>query len=203
MLDVGADEGLLGRCLPTDVNYVGIGLGGSNSNVIPYDLEQLPLPFESDSFDCVVCSDVLEHLENMHAVFDDLCRLSNRHVLLSLPNPLQCVYRCMQGNPHSPERYTKFYGLPPEREADRHRWFFTPSEARRFVRYRASKNGCSVLLEHQMPPQDPGNYSLATTMKIRLRLLLLRFFSGLDIQFIRRECLGGSLWWVLNKQSAQ
>ena len=34
----------------------------------------------------------------------------------------------------------KFYGLPLEREEDRHKWFFSSSEAVKYIKYRTEKN---------------------------------------------------------------
>lgn len=44
------------------------------------------LDFDDDSFDLVLCTEVLEHLEEPHLALDELCRVSNRYVILSVPN---------------------------------------------------------------------------------------------------------------------
>lgn len=43
-------------------------------------------PFAAASFDLVICSEVLEHLEDPHAALEELSRLARQHVLLSVPN---------------------------------------------------------------------------------------------------------------------
>lgn len=44
------------------------------------------LPYKSNSFDLVVCTEVLEHLENPKKAYRELVRVSKKYVLLSVPN---------------------------------------------------------------------------------------------------------------------
>jgi len=39
------------------------------------------------------------------------------------------------------------YGLPSERPIDRHRWLFSLDDATSFIRFRATKNGFSIIQE--------------------------------------------------------
>lgn len=43
------------------------------------------LPFADDTFELVLCTDLLEHLDDPHAAFAELARVSKRHVLISVP----------------------------------------------------------------------------------------------------------------------
>ena len=43
------------------------------------------LPFPANSFDLVVCSEVLEHLDDVRQAVSELTRVSARHVLISVP----------------------------------------------------------------------------------------------------------------------
>ncbi len=43
------------------------------------------LPFADDSFDVVLCSEVLEHLDNPAAAFSELRRIARRRVVLTVP----------------------------------------------------------------------------------------------------------------------
>jgi 2-polyprenyl-3-methyl-5-hydroxy-6-metoxy-1,4-benzoquinol methylase len=77
----------------------------------------------------VVCIDVLEHLDNLHRMFDELVRVSCGHVIVSLPN-------CWSGARLALSRGTGtigHYGLPLTRPVDRHKWFFSVSEAHEFL----------------------------------------------------------------------
>lgn len=44
------------------------------------------LPYKSNSFDLVVCTEVLEHLENPKKAYRELVRVSKKYILLSVPN---------------------------------------------------------------------------------------------------------------------
>jgi SAM-dependent methyltransferase len=143
ILDVGADECHLTKHLPSTSQYWGIGLGGSPDQQV--NLEKEVIPFPDRSFDCVLCLDVLEHLDNIHAVFDEICRVSSRYVIISLPNPWEGFLAMLQAADYKPGIPIKFYGLPLEKPEDRHKWFFSIQEAENFIRYRAALNGMAVL----------------------------------------------------------
>ena len=67
ILDVGCDKAVL-KTLLKGVNYTGIDIAGNPD--IQLNLENVAqLPFDNEYFDCVVCSDVLEHLDNLHSIF--------------------------------------------------------------------------------------------------------------------------------------
>lgn len=143
ILDVGADEGYLKKYLPAETDYWGIGLGGHPDQVV--NLEKEKIPFPEHSFDCVLCLDVLEHLDNIHEIFDELCRVSRAHVIISLPNPWAGFLGMLRAGHYRPDQPMKFYGLPPEPPEDRHKWFFSHEEAKNFVLHRALKNNMRVL----------------------------------------------------------
>jgi len=111
ILDVGADECGLKKFLPEETEYLGIGLGSSVD--LEIDLEKEKLPYEKNSFDCVLCLDTLEHLDNLHEVFDELCRVTRKYLIISLPNPwasFMAMLRC--GYYERTELPMKFYNLP-------------------------------------------------------------------------------------------
>lgn len=136
VLDVGCDAAPLRSLVAQPTKYVGVDFNPGADVVL--DLDHDDLPFAARSFDTVVCTDVLEHLERAHAVFDELCRVSASRVIVSLPNPLAALVESIA---HGKDGRIKYYGLPSERPADRHRWFFGGDEAEQFVRSRAARNG--------------------------------------------------------------
>jgi hypothetical protein len=186
ILDVGADECHLKQCLDEMASYWGIGLDGHPDQEL--DLEQGIIPFPNNSFDCVLCLDVLEHLEHIHHIFDECCRVAREHVILSLPNPLGIVYNRLRFGDYRPGKFTKFYGLPLEPPPDRHRWFFSYEEAEKFVLYRAGLNKMRVL---QMEPERMSDES--TRWKRLARMVLLR--NDLNL----KNLYAGILWAVLEK----
>jgi SAM-dependent methyltransferase len=127
VLDVGCDRAVL-KDLVTDIEYTGIDVGGRPDLLL--DLETIDrLPFDDAAFDCVVCSDVLEHLDNLHTIFDEILRVTKRWAIISWPNnwvnarvPIARGYGVL-----------KHYGLPPAKPHDRHKWFFNLTEAHEFV----------------------------------------------------------------------
>jgi len=186
ILDVGADEGHMEKYIDQNNNYTGIGLGGSNPDIIRVDLENEEIPFERSTFDCVMCLDVLEHVENIHSLFDKLCDLSKKWVLISLPNPYNDIlHYFIGGNYMGREKNMKFYGLPKEREPDRHKWFFSSKEACEFVEYRSKKNGFKIY--------DYYTEEDNSLMKILKEESL---FSG----FKSAEVTTGTMWWVLKRR---
>jgi hypothetical protein len=186
ILDVGADECYLKQYLPEGVEYWGIGLGGHLDQQV--DLEKEKVPFPDNSFDCVLCLDVLEHLENIHQVFDELCRVTRYHVIVSLPNPLGGLYHRLRFGDYRPGQLTKFYGLPLEPPADRHKWFFSYEEAEKFILYRAGLNGMRVL---QIEPEGVGGEPIC--WKRLARMVLFR--NDLNL----KNLYAGTLWAVLEK----
>lgn len=140
VLDVGCDEAPLRNLVHQPFRYVGVDIRADADRVV--DLDREKLPFGDREFDTVVCTDVLEHLERCHEVFDELCRVARRHVIVSLPNPLRALLCALAAGG---DGRLKYYGLPPERPADRHRWFFGYEEAVEFVRAGAQRNGMQVV----------------------------------------------------------
>ena len=113
ILDVGADEGYIQKYLPHDVIIQVLTWG--NPDIVQIDLENEVLPFNNNEFDCVMCLDVLEHLENIHACFDELCRVSVEWIIISLPNPYNDLLNYFRSGKYmNREKNMKFYGLSKE-----------------------------------------------------------------------------------------
>ena len=144
VLDVGADAQYLKKSITeSGGTYTGIGFGETID--INFNLENLPYPFEDNSFDTVLCLDVLEHLENIHKVFDELCRVTSKYLVISLPNPWAEFFTVLRNGDYSETESMKFYGLPVNRPDDRHRWFFSEVDARKFITKKADENGFNLI----------------------------------------------------------
>jgi SAM-dependent methyltransferase len=137
VLDVGCDKARL-KQLVSGIDYLGVDVSGTPD--LKVNLEKERLPFEDDSFDCVVCSDVLEHLDNLHATFAELARVARGHIILSLPNNWANARKPIQRGHGS----FSHYGLPPDPPVDRHKWFFSLSDARKFLEVQAVRCGLSL-----------------------------------------------------------
>jgi SAM-dependent methyltransferase len=139
IIDVGCDHATLKKLL-SNIDYVGVDVGGDPD--IQLNLEEIHyLPFNDRVFDCVVCTDVLEHLNNLHHIFGELIRVAKRYMVLSLPNNWV--------NARGPIGRGKgsfgHYGLPADPPRDRHKWFFSMSEAIDFIKSQEKKYPISIL----------------------------------------------------------
>lgn len=159
VLDVGCFEAPLRKML-ADATYTGVDFAGDPD--IQLNLDQCEsLPFEDNSFHCVICIEVLEHLENLHRLFDQLVRVSDKYVIVSLPN-------CWSDARVKIERGKGsflHYGLPAARPLDRHRWFFSLSQAREFLEQKAQEHNLSV--SEMFITEKPRNPLLRWLRKLR------------------------------------
>jgi len=118
----------------------GVDLYGTPDFKVDFEKEKLSR-FKEREFDLVVCTEVLEHLENFYEMIDELVRVSNRHILISLPNCMNLFAQLsilFQGNAG------KFYGLPFQKPEDRHRWFFGYRDIDRFFQNYTTKHPVQI-----------------------------------------------------------
>jgi SAM-dependent methyltransferase len=142
VLDVGCRGGELRAALVgTDTTYHGLDITPPADIVADLD-DGIPLP--DRDVQVVVALDVLEHTDDIHAAFAELCRVAERCIIISLPNNYEISTRLahLRGRPMSGK-----YGLPVEPPGDRHRWFFSMDDARRFCRERATVEGWTLVDE--------------------------------------------------------
>jgi SAM-dependent methyltransferase len=191
VLDVGADACHLKEQLPPETDYCGIGLGEGVDRVV--NLEKELIPFSDGSFDCVLCLDVLEHIENIHAVFDEICRVTRKFAVISLPNAWLDFYNMLRYGDYRPGQAMKFYGLPLEPPADRHKWFFSADEARAFVTHRAAINKVRIVqMDHEAWSVEGQGWN--RVLRTWARSILLRPSFAVD------NLYAGTLWVVLERE---
>ena len=133
VLDVGCDRAHLKR-LVDGLDYVGVDVGGTPNLVV--NLERQCLPFPDRDFDFVLCSDVLEHLDNLHQTFGELVRVARGTIVVSLPNNHANARRPIERGRGS----IGHYGLPLDAPVDRHKWFFSLGEAAAFLAGQAGRH---------------------------------------------------------------
>ncbi len=130
ILDVGSRDATIQELLGSRCTLV-----DKNNPALPeFNWEKELLPYADKSFESVVCLDVLEHIDRFHTAFDDLLRVSSKHVIISLPNCWRKMFKQMLKGTGTQASY----GLPPESPMDRHRWFFNPQELEEFLAYRGA-----------------------------------------------------------------
>ena len=129
LLDIGARDQVLRSNLDlTKWTYMSADLDGEHDYRI--DLERA-LPMPDKAFDCVVAMDVLEHVDEFHAAFREVLRVSRRWVVIGLPNMGSFVHRrsmLFAGRPA-----TAKYDLTIAPVRDRHRWYLKLDDVDRFM----------------------------------------------------------------------
>jgi hypothetical protein len=189
IVDIGADKCALTPYIPEKVHYLSLGYG--EYTTIYHNLESIPWPCGDRSFNVVLCLDVLEHLEHIHAAFDECCRISSEYIIISLPNPYSDFMNFLyKGKYMGRSKDMKFYGLPPEPEDDRHRWFYSPTDAREFIEYRAEKNGYSILQYDFMGGGDKMHNEHP-----------LKIFFRKDLCIDDMEI--GTMWWICKRNTSE
>jgi SAM-dependent methyltransferase len=139
VLDIGCASATL-RSLRPDLEYIGVDM--SDEADLRIDLEAIEhLPFDERSFEAVVCCDVLEHLDNLHQIFAEVVRVSKRYVIVSLPNCWAAARRPIARGKGG----VGHYGLPPSPPPDRHKWFFSLTEAHEFAVAMAAQHGLAIV----------------------------------------------------------
>lgn len=96
LLDAGCGEGMtlsqLDTCLPSSITAFDI-----NPDCVAYTSRSFPeavvtveniydLPYPPDSFDVVLCLEVLEHLDNPKLAIQNLARIAKKRLILSVPH---------------------------------------------------------------------------------------------------------------------
>jgi len=157
ILDVGCDRAYLKQLLKNNLtpgaplDYLGIDIGGTPD--IKINLEEIErLPFENGSFDAIVCTDVLEHVDNFHHIFGELLRVTRGCAILSLPN---CWAGARQPIARGRGQFAH-YGLPLDRPMDRHKWFFSLTEAMAFFEGHQKRGAFRKLTMHATEKPRPG-----------------------------------------------
>lgn len=188
IIDVGCSGGALKKYLSIDTKYVGVDIEGNADYIIDLEKERLD-KFEDKYFDVVICTDVLEHLDNLHEIMDDLCRISKKYVIISLPNAWSNFkFSLIKGI--TDEKAHKFYGLPIEKPLDRHKWFFNYEQASNFLKKRGELNDFKV--KYEFPVQFVQN-------SIRTYILNLFYKIYYKNKFGYKNLFYGSIWALFER----
>lgn len=136
VLDAGCRDGALGALL--DEAWV-VGLDRAGRPAVRGDL--LHLPFADRAFDAVCALDVLEHCDDLRASFHECLRVSDRLLVVSLPNMAHPLFRArflLTG------RLSDKYDLKDAAQADRHRWLTPLAQADRLMAGLSREAGCRL-----------------------------------------------------------
>ena len=195
----GGGEAHLKKYLKEDVDYTEIDMSGTPD--IKMNLErELPIPAKENSYETVICTDVLEHVDNFHDVFDELLRVSKKYIIISLPNSVKNIStyyrdRVYKNNDISRRmkhgKYQKFYGLPFEKPEDRHKWFFSYVEAEEFFKYQSEKK--SFKIKEIFPV---GYFSNDKRIKSKIFIGIVNLVCN---ENAKKNILSSSFWIVIEK----
>jgi len=169
ILDVGCSDNELKILLGKHV--FGIDISGKPDKIIDLEKEKISV-FPNNSYEMVVCTEVLEHIDNLYEVLDDIKRVSSRYMLISLPN-CPDIWKTIRILLTS--RTGKFYGLPLEKPIDRHKWFFSWKELDIFFHHYSQKNNLKI--KENFLHYNYGNSTKGKVLKIFLKILPIRFFA--------------------------
>ncbi|RLJ09912.1 MAG: hypothetical protein DRP15_01930 [Candidatus Aenigmatarchaeota archaeon] len=136
ILDVGCDRGYMRDRYK---NYIGIDISGNPDIIV--DLEKGYIPFKPNTFQVVICLDVLEHLDNLHEVLNQIVDISKEFIILSFPNEirwLNLVRYIFKTNDRE-------FGLTP---TNRHKWFLSYTQCRKFILDFAKKKNLEIYDEY-------------------------------------------------------
>lgn len=162
ILDVGCSNNELKKIVGDRV--YGIDIDGSPDKKINLETENLSF-FSDKSYEMIVCTEVLEHIDNLHEVLLDISRVSSKYILISLPN-CPDIWKIIRIVLFS--QTGKFYGLPVEKPIDRHKWFFSWKELSIFFSLFAKKNDLIIKKEfvHFNYTNSPKGFILKAFLKI-------------------------------------
>ncbi|MBY9006444.1 MAG: methyltransferase domain-containing protein [Candidatus Lokiarchaeota archaeon] len=186
VLDVGCSDKALKKWLSDDITYMGVDIAGDPDLKVNLEKENLQM-FNDNTFQTVVCTEVLEHIENIHEIFDELCRVSNKYIIISLPNNwVNFKFSLISG-----KNEQKFYGLPVEKPLDRHKWFFNYDQALNFIKFGARKNNFNIKHKFSLP-------IIQNNFKFQIFNLFFKLYY--KNQFRTNNLFVSSLWVLLEKK---
>ena len=123
ILDIGCRDQVFKKSLLGNFEYIGVDYDTENENTefINHNLEQ-GLPKQIGKIDIINAMDVLEHVENIHDIFNECLKKSEQKVAIALPN--MAYYKFRLAFLFSGEISGK-YIFHSKKIIDRHRWFTT------------------------------------------------------------------------------
>ena len=139
VLDIGCRDKILKDFIIKEAKYQGIDYKDSNE-ILGHNLEY-GIPFEDNSFDIVFALDVLEHVENIHFLFDEILRVARLEAIIALPNISYWKFRLrfLKGKDISDK-----YIFSPVKVLDRHRWLTSYNSAIKFVSENAKGHDVTI-----------------------------------------------------------
>jgi hypothetical protein len=120
VVDLGCRDKILKEHLVGDFDYIPVDFNPNinNGDFINHNLEN-GLPKEIDKIDIITAIDVLEHIENIHLVFEECLHKAQKMIVIALPNIAYYKFRfyfIISGS------ISGKYTFHEKKVVDRHRW---------------------------------------------------------------------------------
>lgn len=98
LLEIGAGNQAIKQFLPKNITYHTLDYASDfykKKNTYDFDLNSGKLPIKSETYDIIICNDVLEHLMFPDKVLEEIKRITKKDSLLffSMPNEYNIVLR--------------------------------------------------------------------------------------------------------------
>jgi hypothetical protein len=165
----GGGEKYLLKYINKKTNHFEIDKFGSPDLI--FDLEKDDLNrIKTNEYETVVCTDVLEHIDNFHEVFDHILRIAKKDIIISLPN----CYKIFISSINNPKAF-KHYGLPFGNPDHRHKWFFSFTDIENF--FRENENHKDYKIDHIIPL----GIHYKKPFYVKLFFKLIKIFFGNDL----------------------
>jgi SAM-dependent methyltransferase len=164
VLDVGCRDGHLRRLLPAHIRYSGCDLVPGEHVTYVGDIRSVEI---DNRFDCVIALDMLEHVDELHALFDRLAGFAIRAMIVSLPNCYDLKGRfkfAIRG------RLGGKYSFSAAPVIDRHRWVMGYDEIRNFYAAKAHQLGFALEI-HDIAYGERGSRRLTSLLGRASRVL--------------------------------
>ncbi len=139
LLDIGCRDMILKKKLRGKFNYKGLDYISDKDkdlDFINHNLEN-GLPESLNDVDIIVALDVLEHIENIHEIYNQLFRVTKKKVIIALPNMAYYKFRI---NFLFKGVLSGKYIFSKKKVLDRHRWIPNYNTITEFINTNTPKN---------------------------------------------------------------
>ena len=133
VLDIGCRDKILKSKLKGEFKYIGIDFSENihDKEILIHNLET-GIPSNINKVDIITAIDVLEHLENIHDVYKQLFLVSNKLIIIALPNMAYYKFRInFMINGTLNGKY--FFNV--NKQNDRHRWIPDCNSINKFIKF--------------------------------------------------------------------
>lgn len=129
VIDLGARDQILLKFLPANWKYTGVDKFTPNLN-LNIDVEE-NFKDINNKYDFVIALDIIEHLNNPIKFFENCKKICKRLIILNIPN---AAYYQFRFNLLFTGELTEKFHFSGKFEQDRHRWFTTFYNTKKFLR---------------------------------------------------------------------